>query len=510
MDNFVKSLTDVVSSINGVIWSPALVYLCLGTGIYFSFRTRFLQVRHIKEMVKLLFAGEASEKGISSFQALAISVSGRVGTGNIAGVATAIAWGGPGALFWMWTIAFLGAASAFIESTLAQIYKVEIDGQYRGGPAYYISKVFAPKGGFIAKFFKGYGMLFAIVTVFAVGVLLPGVQSNSIASAVNTVAPESSVIVAVVLAILLSIIIFGGVKRIGKFAEIVVPFMAIAYIIIALIIVLINITQIPQVFIDIFSSAFGLNPALGGIIGSTIMWGVKRGVYSNEAGQGTGPQSAAAAEISHPSKQGLVQAFSVYIDTLFVCTATGLMILVTQSYNVFNESACTVVDGVKQCEILVNNLSQNATTASIGPVYTQMAVDSVFPGFGSMFVAFSIFMFAFTTIMAYYYIAETNISFVINKLKIPATLSINILRIILVLVVVFGAVNEATLAWDMGDIGVGVMAWLNIIAILIMAKPALDCLKDYEEQMKQGIDPVYDATKDGIENADFWNNRNNK
>lgn len=512
MDNFISGLSGMVSSINSLIWSPALVFLCLSAGIYFSFRTRFLQIRLIKEMVRLLFAGDASDKGISSFQALAVSVSGRVGTGNIAGVATAIAWGGPGALFWMWVIAFLGAGSAFVESTLAQIYKEEIDGEYRGGPAYYISKIFAPKGGAIATFFRGYGMLFAIVTVIAMGMLLPGVQSNSIAAAVNTVSPEgvnSSLIVAVVLAGLLGILIFGGVKRIGKFAEVVVPVMAGAYILVALIIVLINFRQIPEVFADIISSAFGMNSALGGILGTTIMWGVKRGIYSNEAGQGTGPQAAAAAEVSHPTKQGLVQAFSVYIDTLFVCTATGFMILMTNSYNVFDESTCKIIDGVKQCDVLINNMPDTGLS-QIGPAYTQMAVDSVFSGFGSVFVAISIFMFAFTTLIAYYYIAETNMSYIIKKLKLPANLMINILRVVLIAVVMFGAMNEAGLAWDLGDIGVGLMAWLNVIAILIMAKPALECLKDYEKQMKMGVDPQYDPKEFGITNAVFWDDRNSK
>lgn len=514
MTIFTGSIEEIVSSINNLVWSPLLVLLCLGAGIYFSFRTRFLQIRHIKEMVRLLFSGGSSDKGISSFQALAVSVSGRVGTGNIAGVATAIAWGGPGALFWMWIIAFLGAGSAFVESTLAQIYKEEIDGQYRGGPAYYISKVFAPKGGFIAKFFKVYGVLFAIVTVIAIGLLLPGVQSNSIAVAVGTVTPQgmnSSLIVACVLAVLLAILIFGGVKRIGKFAEVVVPIMAGAYILVAVIIVLINFKQIPSVFSEIITSAFGANAAIGGILGSTIMWGVKRGIYSNEAGQGTGPQAAAAAEVSHPTQQGLVQAFSVYIDTLFVCSATGFMILMTNSYNVFNENSCKFVNGVKECDILVQNLvGDNASVDLIGPAYTQMAVDSVFSGFGSLFIAISIFMFAFTTLIAYYYIAETNMSYLVAKFKLPSWFMITLLRVALLFVVFFGALNSASLAWDLGDIGVGMMAWLNVIAILIMAKPALDSLKDYEAQMKSGSEPTFDAQKLGITNANFWNDRNKK
>lgn len=480
----------IVYAINDIIWSNWLVFLCLGSGIYFSFRTKFSQIRHLKEMVALLFKGEKSAQGISSFQALCTALAGRIGTGNIAGVATAIAMGGPGALFWMWAIAFLGAGSAFAESTLAQVYKEEHDGLYRGGPAYYIEKGLGN-----TKFSKWYGILFALATVLATGLLLPGVQSNSITVAVNNAFKIDPMIITVVLVILLALIIFGGIKRISSAAELIVPFMGGIYILMSLVIIAINIEQLPSVIGLVFKSAFGAEQAFAGIIGSTIAWGVKRGVYSNEAGQGTGPQAAAAAEVSHPAKQGLVQAFSVYVDTLFVCSATGFMILMTGSYNVHGVNGAMIVENLPGVEI--------------GPIYTQTAVDSLIPGFGSAFVSIALLLFAFTTIMAYYYIAEVNIIYISKRIfKGKATkLFINILRVVLLGAVVFGCVKTASLAWTMGDIGVGSMAWLNIIAILLLSNVVMKCFKDYEEQMKAGIpreERTFDPIKLGIKNADFW------
>jgi len=473
-------MVQVIDFLNSVIWSPVLVYLLLATGLYFSFATRFMQVRHLKNMVKLLFGGQESEQGVSSFQAFALAVSGRVGTGNIAGVATAIALGGPGALFWMWAIAFLGAGSAFVEAALAQIYKVEIDNIYRGGPSYYIEKGLG---------IKWYGVLFAISSVIAMGIFLPGVQSNSIAAGVQTAFGTSPYITGGIVVVLLSFIIFGGVHRMGKAAEILVPFMAGAYILLALIIIVVNIAQLPAVIALVFKSAFGVDAAFGGIIGMAISWGVKRGIYSNEAGQGTGPMAAGAAEVSHPAKQGLVQAFSVYVDTLFVCSATGFMILLTGAYNVHDKVGGFIVE--------------NVPGVDYGPTYTQLAVDSFIPGFGSKFVAIALFLFAFTTLMAYYYYAETCILYLF-KGGHHHKLAVNCIRFVLLAAIYYGAVRTASVAWAMGDIGVGLMAWLNIIAIILLRKPALESLKDYEEQMEQGVDPQYDSIKMGVKNAEFW------
>ena len=489
-------MENIVNAVNNVVWSNWLVYLCLGAGIYFSLRTKFSQIRNLKEMVHLLFAGEKSEEGISSFQGFCTALAGRIGTGNIAGVATAIAWGGPGALFWMWAIAFLGAGSAFAESTLGQLYKEKHDGQYCGGPAYYIEKGFGKKG-----WAKAYGMLFAIVTVISIGVLLPGVQSNSIAAAVNNAFGVNVTITGVALVILVGVVIFGGIKRIGSAAEFIVPFMGGAYILMAVIIIIVNIGYLPHVIALIFKSAFRPEPTFAGIIGSTIAWGVKRGVYSNEAGQGTGPQASSAAEVSHPAKQGFVQAFSVYVDTLFVCSATGFMILMTDNYTTFN------ADGS-----VLYNAGTAYTVDQIGPAYTQGAVNTLINGFGAAFVAIALFFFAFTTLMAYYYIAEVNVNYIIKRLTGKGNvMATHVLKVVLLGMTFYGAVKTSDLAWAMGDIGVGLMAWLNIIAILALSNIAMKCFKDYERQLKEGKaseDITFDPVSLGIKNADFWENLN--
>lgn len=475
-------MQDFVNAINDWVWSPALIYLCLLVGLYFSIRGRFLQVRHFGRMIRLLMDGKSSEQGVSSFQALAMSLAGRVGTGNIAGVATAITFGGPGALFWMWMVAFLGASTAFVESTLAQIYKERDDkGFFIGGPAYYFEKALGQ---------KWYAVLFAISAIAACGLLLPGVQANSIAEAMNNslgIAPSVS---AAVIAALLGFIIFGGVKRIASSAEVIVPFMALAYIIVAIVIIIMHIGQLPEVLSLIFRSAFGMDSTFGAVLGLAIQWGVKRGVYSNEAGQGTGPHPSAAADVSHPAKQGLVQAFSVYVDTLFVCSATGFMLIITGMYNVQDPANKEAF------------LYQGVKGVAAGPGYVQTAMENIMPGFGAVFVAVALFFFAFTTIMAYYYIAETNIRYLTRTVKL--NWAIPVLKVVILFVVIYSCLKTADLAWALGDLGVGLMAWLNIIGILFLQKPAFAALRDYEAQVKQGKDPIYDARANGVQNAPIW------
>ncbi len=497
MQEFMESVSNGVAVLNGYVWSSALIYLCLGAGLFYSILTRFVQVRHFRHMLHLLFSSKESEKGISSFQALAVSLSGRVGTGNIAGVAAAIGFGGPGAVFWMWIVAFLGASTAYIESTLGQIYKEEDEGQYRGGPAYYIEKAMGQ---------KWYAWIFALVTIFACGLLLPGVQSNSIANAValavesdatmslfGTAVSTPKFIAGVIVSGVLGFIIFGGVKRIAHVTQIIVPFMALGYIVMALGIIAMHITELPGIIAMIVGDAF--SPMAG--IGAAIGWGVKRGVYSNEAGQGTGPHAAAASEVQHPAQQGLVQAFSVYVDTLFVCSATAFMILITQQYYV-DGLANTTSGGLLGPGVEINS-----------PAFTQLALQSVLGGFGKIFVAVALFFFAFTTLLAYYYIAETNVAYIRRSFRFPGELTI--LKIVMLGSIFYGTVREASLAWAMGDLGVGIMAWLNIIGILIlffMGRPALKALKDYEAQKNAGVtDYTFDPDALGIKNADFWKNR---
>ncbi|KAA8999197.1 alanine:cation symporter family protein [Stenotrophomonas cyclobalanopsidis] len=491
--------------INSIIWSKALIVVCLGAGLYFSLRTRFMQIRGFFEMCRLTVQGEKSEAGVSSFQALAMSMAGRMGIGNIAGVATAIAFGGPGAIFWMWVMGFLGASTSYVECTLAQIYKTkDAEGRYRGGPAYYIEK---------AMGLKWYALAFAIATIIAAGFLMPGVQANAIADSVINACRGTAVCgpldgqmlgmsavealklgIGIVVALLLGVVIFGGVKRIANFAEVVVPFMAAAFILMAIVIMIINYDRVPEMFGIIFDSAFGTHAAFGAMMGLAVEWGIKRGIYANEAGQGSGPHAAAASEVSHPAKQGYVQAFAIYFDTMMVCTATAFLILASGTYNVYSPAGASAPP-----------IFQGLAGIPEGAGYAQAGVEAVLPGWGAAFVSIAIFFFAFTTIMAYYYMAETNLTYVNHNKKRPLT--VLVLRLGIIAMVVFGAFHNATLAWALGDIGVGLMAWLNIIAILIVQKPAMLALRDYERQKKLGLDPTFDPDALGIKNADFWRQR---
>lgn len=489
-------MDTVLGNINDIVWSPPLIYLCLLVGLYFTIRLKLVQVRRIPDMLAQLKGGGSSEAGVSSFQSLAMSLAGRVGTGNIAGVATAIAFGGPGAVFWMWAMAFLGAATSFIECTLGQIYKERDDeGHYRGGPAYYIEKGLGQ---------RWYGIVFAIVCVIAMGVLLPGVQANGITSSMTNAWGLDPRIVTIGLVIALAFIVVGGVKRIAVFAGAVVPFMALAYILLAFVVLFANAAQIPEMFGLIFSSAFGGHAVFGGIIGLAVEWGVKRGVYSNEAGQGTGPHPAAAAEVSHPAKQGLAQAFAVYVDTLFVCTATAIMILSTGMYRTYEGGSATN-------PVLAEGPGGLAQSIEVGPGYTQAALDTVFPGLGSTFVAIALAFFAFTTIVAYYYMAETNLTYLARgRSRQVQSVARRLIQLLILVSMAYGALSTAEAAWTLGDIGVGVMAWLNIVAILLLQRPAIRALRDYEAQRKAGRDPEFDPRPLGIKNAPFWEERTDR
>ena len=408
-------------------------------------------------MLRSLFSKKADGKGISSFEAFCIALSGRVGTGNIVGVATAIAFGGPGAVFWMWVVAFFGASTAFVESTLAQIYKFPHSSGYRGGPFSFIEHGLGK---------RWIGVVFAVITVLSCGLFLCTVQSNGAASAINNAFPVSTLAAGIGLAVLLGLVIFGGVKRIAKVASIVTPFMAFGYIIMSLVVVAFHIQEVPAVLGAIVKGAFGLDPICGGIIGSTIAMGVKRGIFSNEAGQGTGAIVSAATDVPHPAQQGLAQAFSVYVDTLLVCTATALMILCSGTYNILGADGSLLFAGAPE---LANNYIN----------YTQSAVDSVFVGFGSQFVSVAMVFFVFSTIMAYYFYAETSLIYLFRGRRGEAV-SIRCLQVLMLAAVIFGAVKEADVVWQLGDIGVGLMAWVTVVSILWLCPKALRSLKDFE------------------------------
>ena len=512
-------LTSAIETLNSWVWSPALVVLCLAAGLYFSFRTRFVQVRRFGEMFRLLFGSAGKDKkatGISSFQAFAMALSGRVGTGNIVGVATAIGYGGPGAIVWMWIIAFFGAGSAFVEATLAQIYKEDHNGQFRGGPAYYIEK------GLRSPFFGG---LFAVLAAVACGIFLPPIHGNSIALSCSRSFGIPAWVVGIVVTTLLALVIIGGVKRIANVAQIIAPVMAMVYIVLAIIVLLVNWQVVPDVFMQMLRGAVGVNEVSGALIGSTIAWGVKRGIYSNEAGQGTGAIVAAAAKVSHPVKQGLVQAFSVYIDTLLVCTATAMMIIACKTYN--------IIESVSVNGGTVSYLLQNpgAPEGEPGVFYTTSALGTVIgPHTGDMVIAIALFFFAFTTLMAYYYYAETNLVYLFNRWRRriykrhPERLDeleradmyfgddrreklvIWALRIATISAVFMASLQSSGFVWTLGDIGVGIMAWINVVAILLLSPKALRTLKDYERQKKTGADPVFHPRQLGITQSEYWDN----
>ena len=521
-------IATVIETIYSWVWSPALVGLCLLSALYFSLRTRFVQVRRFGEMFRLLFSTDKRQKtGITSFQAFAMALSGRVGTGNIVGVATAIGFGGPGAIVWMWVIAFFGAGSAFVEATLAQIYKEDHNGQFRGGPAYYIEK------GLHSTFF---GCVFAVITAIACGLFLPPVQCNGIALSMSQSFGIAPWIVGLAVALVLALVIIGGVKRIAKVAQVIAPVMALLYILLSVVVLVVHYRLVPGVLLDMLRGAVGAGPLGSAILGSTISWGVKRGIYSNEAGQGTGPIVAAAAKVSHPVKQGLVQAFSVYIDTLLVCTATAMMILACHTYNIVSNVQVSVPG-----ETTVTYLLQNpdAPVGEPGVFYTISAIGSIIGhrAAGDI-VSIALFFFAFTTIMAYYYYAETNLVYLFSRFRRwqlrrmrekgrsrealaqekaeleradrafgddrSEKIVVWILRVCTITMVFVGSLTSSGITWTLGDIGVGAMAWINIIAILLLSPKALRALRDYEKEKKQGIEPTFDPRDLNISNADFW------
>ena len=458
----------IVSTVNNVVWSPALVILLVGAGLFFSIRSRFVQLRRIGLMTKLLTRKRGKDthrRGVSSFEAFCIALAGRVGTGNIVGVATAIALGGPGSVFWMWVIAFFGASTAFVESTLAQIYKFSHASGFRGGPSCYIEKGLGS---------KWMAILFAVVTILACGLLLPGVQSNGMSAALRNSFGVSNIASGLVLVFLVGLVIVGGVKRIAKAASLVAPFMAIAYLLMASVVLGMNWRVIPEMLGVIVKNAFGINPLCGGILGSTIMMGIKRGLFSNEAGQGTGAIPSAAADVDHPAEQGLVQAFSVYVDTLLVSTATALMILSTGTFNIFD---------IKTGEILLANAPELGSNY-VG--YTQAAVDSALGGFGGSFISIALSFFVFTTIVADYFYSESSIMYLCSARKRASSVLekplIWLLRLFVLVAVLFGSVKDADTVWTLGDIGLGMMAWINVVAIILLAPKAFAALEDYEKR----------------------------
>ncbi len=459
-----------ISIINDVLWSYILIIMLLGCAVWFTLKTRFVQFRMIKEMIKLL--GDSTgktkngEKHISSFQAFAVSLASRVGTGNLAGVATAIAVGGPGAVFWMWIIALLGASSAFVESTLAQLYKRRGKDSFIGGPAYYMERGLG---------LRWMGVFFAVLISITFGFAFNSVQSNTICAAWEGAFGFDHRIIGGILTILTILIIFGGIQRIAKVSSIIVPVMALGYVALALGIVLFNIGKLPAVLELIIGNAFGWEQTIGGTVGAALMQGIKRGLFSNEAGMGSAPNVAATADVSHPVKQGLIQTLGVFTDTLIICTCTAFIILFSGA------PLDGSVNGVQ--------LTQHALTNEVGNI-------------GSIFVAVAILLFAFSSIIGNYYYGEANIRFVTQKKSVLFTY-----RLLVGGMVMFGALASLDLAWSLADITMGLMTICNLIAISLLGRQAFLLLNDYITQKRKGIaSPVF--TKNSIpelkDKAECW------
>lgn len=459
-------MQDIIDAVSGILSDYILISLLLLVALYFTFATRGVQFGMVGEMIRLLIhsgrkyddsrnSTDENHHAISSFQAFALSIASRVGTGNLAGVGTAIAVGGPGAIFWMWVIALIGAASAFIESTLAQLFKVKGNGSFYGGPAYYIWKGLHQ---------RWWAVTFAILITITFGFAFNTVQANTIAESFHSSFSIPTQVSGIVLAVATLAIIFGGVQRVSRFSEIIVPVMAILYIILAIVIICINISRVPQVIELIISNAFGFNEILGGSMGSALIMGIKRGLFSNEAGEGSTPNAAATASVTHPVKQGLIQALGVYTDTLLICTATAFIILCSGIY----------LDGHD------------------GIVLTQHAIDSGLGGtshLGSTFVSIAIFFFAFTSIIANYYYGETNIRFIRDSKMI-----INAYRLAVGLTVYIGALMSLKMVWGFADITMALMTICNLVAIAMLGRYAIILLKDYKHQRSQGLDPTYHSS----------------
>lgn len=473
MSDFITAITQIAGNVDTFMYTYILVFLLIASGLYFSVRTKFVQVRSFKEMIKCVTEQKhvSGEKSLSSFQALMISTASRVGTGNIAGVATAIATGGPGAVFWMWVMATINASSAFIESTLAQIFKIRGDaGSFRGGPAYYIQQALGK---------RWLGILFSISLIICFAYGFNGLQAYNAASAFEYyISDYSTGMAPFVIAILLTagtaIVIFGGGKSISNITSIIVPIMAFTYMAAAIFITGAHISQIPQIFGLVLASAFDVQAIFGGFAGSVVVIGIKRGLYSNEAGMGSAPNAAASASVSHPVKQGLVQTLSVFIDTMVICTCTALMILVF-----YVNGDPTGLNGMP--------LAQAAMQSSLGE-------------FGIHFITFSIVLFAYSSLVGNYYYAESNIKFIKDDSRL-----LFVFRLTCLVAIFLGTLSSFDLAWSFADIAMGVMAFINLIAIFQLGKWALKALADYREQKRQGLDPVFVSDSiEGMPATECW------
>jgi AGCS family alanine or glycine:cation symporter len=468
----IDAIDRVVNAISGYLYTPWVPIFLVAAGLYFTFRTGLIQFRLFGESIRVVSEKPKDKDGISSFGALMVSTASRVGTGNIIGVSAAICVGGYGAVFWMWITAILGGASAFIESTLAQIYKKRNnDGTSFGGPAYYI------EGGLKQRWL---GIIFALVLIgtYAIGYnMLASYNLQSAFSGFSFYGKATPYLIGAVLAVLFAVCVMGGARRLTKITGVMVPAMGVIYILVALLVILLNIRNLPSVFGHIFSNAFDFKSIFGGFLGSCMMQGIKRGLYSNEAGMGSAPNAAATADVSHPAKQGLVQMLSVFIDTLLICSATALMCLST---------------GIAPAEELQ------------GAPYVQQTMQAALGNFGPIFIVLSMCLFAFTTLIGNYYYCEGCLKYILRR--DPSHSFLVCFRLIAAGIVFLGAIINAGLAWDTADLFQAIMVIINIPVILILSRPALASLRDYMAQRRAGKDPHFLAANIGLKDkTDFWN-----
>lgn len=461
-------MNELLGKLNEYLYTYILIILLVGTGIYFTIRTKFVQITMLPEAFRVLTEKKKGEEGVSSFQALMISTASRVGTGNIAGVATALAAGGAGAIFWMWLLAIIGSASAFAESTLAQAYKVKGDKEYRGGPAYYIQYALGQ---------RWLGVIFSLLLIACFAFGFNALQSYNVSSAFAYYVGENyadtmiPAVIGGILALATALVIFGGVHRIGAITSGLVPVMAVLYILLGLYITLTNVGHLPEIFALIFREAFDVQAIAGGFAGSCVMLGIKRGLFSNEAGMGSAPNAGATAEVSHPAKQGMVQMLSVFIDTILICTTTAMMLL---NYGVIDPSLT-------------------------GMPFVQQAVKFAVGEGGIHFITISIFLFAFSSLVGNYCYAELNLKFIKDHKGL-----LFVFRVVCVVVVFFGAQANFDTVWNLADVLMGFMAIVNIVAILLLSPKVIRILNDYREQKKQGKDPVFHPKKLGILHTHCW------
>jgi AGCS family alanine or glycine:cation symporter len=466
---------NLIGPVSNVLYTYILVYVLVAAGIYFTVRTRFVQVRYFKRMLGQLVHSRSGDGGISSFQAFCVGLASRVGTGNIAGVAIALTVGGPGAIFWMWVVALIGMATAFVEATLGQIFKVRTDdGTFRGGPAFYIQRGLGSRPG---------GVVFAVLLVFTFGFAFNMVQANAIADVLNTSHNIEVNYTTIGLVLLAAPVLFGGVRRVAKVAEVVLPLMALAYVLLALVIIALNITNLPQAFAQIIGGAFGLEQMAGGFTGgiaAAMLNGVKRGLFSNEAGMGSAPNVAATATVSHPVKQGLIQSLGVFVDTIIICTATALIILV---------SGPEIYDPLTPSKMAGASLTASAVSAGLGSWTTWL-------------MTILVFVFAFSSVLGNYVYAEINLFFLGARQR-----GINIFRIAVLAAIALGATAKLSTVWDVADIAMGLMALVNLVAIVLLGRWAFAALRDYHRQAEAGVDPVFiaeDADLPGRLDGGIW------